>query len=450
VSAQNDSVNYFSFQEYCDIVRAHHPLIKQANLTLEKGNSQVLSAKGSFDPTVDANVNQKYFDKNQYYSFIDAGLKIPTWFGIEVYSGFDQNRGLYLNPENNLPVGGLFYAGVSVPLGQDLFIDKRRFILNQAKIYQLSTSAEQQLMINELIYDAGKTYWYWFIAYNKLLVCYEAFEIAQWRAKGVKLSADIGDKPSVDTLEVGIQVQNRKINYYQALIDFEKASAYLSVHLWLEGEVPMEIDSTVYPTILQSVGIIPFNPELTLSTDSLIENHPGMQIYAYKNSSIDLEKRYKQEQLKPEIDLSYNAITENVNGDVFSNYSINNYTWGLQFSSSLFLREERGQLQLTTIKQQELYLDTQMKRQKLLAEVNYALAEWRLSEQQLIVFTKTVFDLELLLESEKTLFMIGESSLFMVNAREMDYINAKLKLIDLMAKNQLSVLGVGYAFGSLK
>ena len=47
------------------------------------------------------------------------------------------------------------------------------------------------------------------------------------------------------------------------------------------------------------------------------------------------------------------------------------------------------------------------------------------------------------------MFEIGESSLFMVNSREMDYIQAQLKLIELISKNQTAYIGTLHALGTL-
>ncbi|MBK6953596.1 MAG: TolC family protein [Crocinitomicaceae bacterium] len=149
------------------------------------------------------------------------------------------------------------------------------------------------------------------------------------------------------------------------------------------------------------------------------------------------------------MNLKYNAITEPINGDPFSTYSINNYTWGLEFSSSLFLREERGALQMTSIEIQELNYEINLKKETLFYKASYASNEWRFTEQQVILFNQTVQDYNQLLNAEKTMFEIGESSLFMVNSREMDFIQAQLKLIELISKNQTAYIGTLHALGTL-
>ena len=56
---------------------------------------------------------------------------------------------------------------------------------------------------------------------------------------------------------------------------------------------------------------------------------------------------------------------------------------------------------------------------------------------------------EQLLSAENTLFETGESSLFLVNTRESNMVNARLKLVDLQAKQQKAVLMFKYNLGKV-
>ena len=232
ISAQIDVVNVLTFDEFMARVTKHHPLAMQADLKLEQGGATVRKARGGFDPKAFSDVSQKYFSDKQYYSVINSGLKIPTWYGVELKSGYSQNDGVFLNPQNNTPSAGLWYAGISVPIGQGLFIDKRRAELRKAKIYQESTKAERDLLYNELLYNAGKAYWDWFENYNTIKVYQNALDVSKQRFDAVKQGALFGDKPFIDTVEAAIQVQNRMLNLQEAELDYKNNSALLSVYLW--------------------------------------------------------------------------------------------------------------------------------------------------------------------------------------------------------------------------
>jgi outer membrane protein TolC len=115
----------------------------------------------------------------------------------------------------------------------------------------------------------------------------------------------------------------------------------------------------------------------------------------------------------------------------------------------LFLRKERGDLQLTKLKIQDSELALENKRANIGFKINASLNEWSTTKNQVDLYTRTVRDFSGLLDGERTLFELGESSIFLVNARETGYINAQIKLIELVAKNRKAILETNYALGIL-
>ncbi len=443
------NANVLTFDEFMELVKTHHPISKAAQLQLNKGDEELRIARGSFDPTIDVNVQQKYFDGKQYYDLSDGKLKVPTWFGIELEGGYEQNQGLYLNPQNRVPEAGLWYTGISIPLGEGLFIDKRRNMLRKAQVYQASTRAEQTKLLNELMFEAGKAYWSWFEAYNKMNIYEEALDLALERFNAVQTSAQLGDIPLIDTLESGIQVQNRHLFLQEAQLSFLNEKANLSVYLWLEGNVPLELEENTSPSSDDLIEAKTLDQKIKITLDTLINNHPDLQLYRFKLEQLKIEERWKREQIKPEFNLKYNPISEPINNDPFAEYSLANYKWGLEFSFPLFLRKERGELNLIRLSQQETNLEYELKRQSLIAKAQIAMNEWETTKEQHQLYSRTRDDYLGLLNGERQLFNGGESSLFLVNSRELGYINAQIKLIELLSKNQKAQLKTAYALGIL-
>ena len=444
---QPDTV--LTFEEFSERVNEHHPLAMQARLRSSFGEASLLRSRAGFEPKAAADVDQKYFSGDKYYSLVDAGLKIPTWFGAELKGGYEINEGKYLNPQNNVPDAGLWYAGISIPLGQGLFIDERRAELRKAQIYVQSTKAEQKAMLNDLLYEAGKTYWKWFESFNKLLVYQEAYTTADLRLKAIQRSAELGDRPYIDTLEASIQVQNRLVSLWDAELEYQNSTAQLGVFLWQDGNIPLELEDNTTPPSSQTINSTEVRTDLVSQIDSLINSHPQFLMYNYKMQELEVERRWKQEQLKPTVDLNYNAIAEPINGDVMENYSINNYKWGLSFSMPILLRKERAGLQLANLKLTETELQRSTKKAELQNKAINTINEWSTTANQVNQFRKTTQNYNQLLQGENRLFNIGESSLFMINSREMAYINAQIKLVELMAKNQKAELATQHALGVL-
>lgn len=449
VAAAQDAYRILPFDTFMVWVKNNHPVSVQAELALAQGNAKLMKSKGMFDPKLFTDVAQKYYDDKQYYAQFDGGVKIPTWFGIELQGGFEQNKGVYLNPENNTPDNGLWYAGVSVPIGQGLFIDERRAELKKAKAFVNISESERQILLNNVMYDAGKTYWDWFFAYNTLQVYQNALDLAEQRFSAVRQGAQFGDRPFIDTLEAGIQVQNRSISLMQAELDFKNATALLEVYIWAEGIIPLSLELNTIPASLDEVLPSLSDKSPVAIYDSLIANHPKLKQYGFKMDQLKIEKRWQKEQLKPELNLKYNPLSSPTTDNWLGNFSVNNYTFGVQFAMPLFLRKERADLQVVKYKMESLNAESEMASATLHYKVQASFNEWNATMKQVGIYNQTVKDYQSLLAGERQLFEKGESSLFMVNSRELGYINAQIKQIKLLTNNKKASLTASYALGVL-
>lgn len=424
-SQQSDSV--FTYNQFIEIVKEHHPIAFQASLKEKEGDAYLLKAKGGFDPKLSSDFRSKEYSGDQYYSYFNSNLKVPTWFGLQVEGGYDNNDGYRLNNESYTPSSGLWYAGISANIGRGLFIDERRAELKQARLVRGSTLLEQKMILNQLIYDASIAYWECSKAFNKMQIYTEAVESAEQRFEGVYKSALFGDKPFVDTLKARIQVQERELKLEQSRLEFQNKTAYLNVFLWQDGFIPLELDSIVLFQNLNKIdSSIP-----SINIDSVVYAHPE---YALTENDLEISKidfRLKKEALKPELKLKYNALTEVDGQNYATNFSPNNYTFGVQFSYPIFSRKLRGENKLAKVKLDEqeskLMFKFQVLKYKILASQNSFLS----TEDQLNIYASSLTNYEELYNSELQLFDIGESSLFLLNVRDLALMDAKVKYLDL-------------------
>ena len=316
--SQNGESTVFSLDSFLNVVKNNHPLAIQANLQVEKGAASLQTARGAFDPKLQADIAQKYYKGVEYYDLGESKLKIPTWFGIELEGGYERNQGEFINPQNDMPSAGLWFAGITLPIGEGLFIDERRAELRKAQSIVAQSEAEKDLLLNELLFNAGVAYWDWFMSYNNLRIYGEAFDLAQYRFNAVKQSTLLGDAPSIDTLEAGIQLQNRTLNLEEAKLNFKNATAFLSVYLWKDGVIPLEIKNNVIPDSMEN--IIRNVPQIKGEIDSLLNIHPELRIGYAKIQQLAIEERWSKEQLKPTINLKYQPLVEAVGNDPLANY----------------------------------------------------------------------------------------------------------------------------------
>jgi len=450
LSMAQDSLVVLSQERFIEMVLKYHPIARQSSLVLEQGEYGIKKARGGFDPYVFTYFDEKHFDEKDYYSILGTGLKVPTWIGLDVKFGYDRNQGVYLNPENTLPDNGLWYAGVSLPLGEGLFIDERRKVVQQARLFSQYTQVEQTRMLNDLILDALENYWNWVKTYNQLQVYREFVDLALERFEGIKGSFEGGDKPAIDTLEAYIQVQNRRIGVNQSLIDYQKATLELSNYLWFENDLPLEISEGLVPPGLGDPG-----NEIQVSSENLNEvlvaiddNHPELQLYEYKLADLEIEQRWKKEKIKPKVNLNYNFLNEAFGSGVETN-ALNNYKWGVEFSMPILLRSEIGDLRLTQIKMKEAEFNRSQKSLEVTNKILTYFQQLQNLTDQVNLYDENVINYERLLNGERQKFNAGESSLFLINSREVSFIDARIKLLDVIAKTRITYWSYYWASGNL-
>uniref|UniRef100_UPI0025BAEFD4 TolC family protein n=2 Tax=unclassified Flavobacterium TaxID=196869 RepID=UPI0025BAEFD4 len=242
-----------TYNEFLGYVKKYHPLVKNANLELSKAQANLMMARGGFDPKIEVDFSQKQFKDKEYYSILNSSFKIPTWYGIELKAGFDNNEGVYLNPENTTPNQGLTSFGISVPLGQGLFINQRMADVRKAKIQVKLSESERKLQAVSILYDASLAYFNWKKNFEEMKL-YEMYsKNAEIRLQGIKSLITQGDKPAIDSIEAGIIVKNRALSLEDSKLKLTKAKLELSNFMWLENNIPLEISDELVPeTALES------------------------------------------------------------------------------------------------------------------------------------------------------------------------------------------------------
>lgn len=419
-----------TYEEYLGYVKKYHPLVKQANLKINEGQARLMQARGAFDPKLEAEFDRKKFKSTTYYDKLNTTFKIPTWFGIEFKGSFEDNSGYYLNSESSIPAGGLYNVGVSVPLAKGLLINKRMAMFQKAKLFQKQTYAEQQLAVNTILRDASMAYFKWLKAYREWLLYTSFLSNAKVRFEGVKKNFELGEYAAIDTLEAGIILNNRKLSFEKARITLLKSSLEVSNYLWLENDIPVELEELVRPDIhtFQNVDAILKTTPLDMES-AVIEKHPKLQILDLKYKRQQIDRRLYVNNLLPQIDLEYNFLTETP--ELVNSFNTANYKSGVRLSFPLFLRKERADLQLSKLKLSDtefVLASTKVGLQNKLNAIRNELASY---EKQQALTRDIVQDYTALLQAEERKFTLGESSLFLINARESKLIEAELKAIDM-------------------
>ena len=440
LSFSQDSAKVFSPDAFAFYVKKYHPVSVQASLISKRAESEVQASKGGFDPKLYTVIDEKNYSDKNYYSLLDAGLKIPTWFGVEFKAAYQQNAGLYLNPENEVPLNGQFLAGANISLLQGMFIDERRAMLKQSRLLLDYSQNEQRVVLNDLMLEAFESYWTWVNDYNQLLIQQKAVVLAETRYKALVNNYKQGEQPAIDTLEAYIQYQTRLYTLNDAKLKLQQSRMYMSTYLWYENNVPLELNERLAAPVLNIRENVRAIDSLNKSAIVIDDNHPLLQQYQLKLSQLEIDRRLKAEKIKPKLDLNYNFINEPVNAMPFDGMDFQNAKWGVNFSFPIFIRKERGDLNITKIKIRETDLGRDLKAYDLKNKSNIIIAEINTLKAQLDLYETVVQNYDKLLQAERQKFDNGESSVFLVNARELSLIQAEVSYVSLGAKYQQSYI----------
>jgi outer membrane protein TolC len=422
------SSSMLTLDDFLGYVKQFHPLVKQANLEVSQAQSEIIAARGGFDPKIEVDYEKKQFKSTEYFDLLNSTFKIPTWYGIEVKAGFDQMEGVNLNPQNITPLDGLATVGIAIPVGQGLFINKRMADLRKAKLYNELSQAERDLEVANILHQACFTYFDWYRNYNEYQLYVTFLKNAQIRFDGIRNLIKEGDRPAIDSVEAGILIQTRKLSLEQSRIKTVKSRLELSNYLWLENTVPVELQDTIIPETA-----IEKNIESTLQTNGLLladldfANHPKIRALQNKVNILDVDRRLKGDMLKPRIDLNYNFLQEST---ALDNFNTDNYKYGLSFSLPLFLRKERGNFQVAKFRVQDAELDLQFENVALKNKIDYQIQEISSLQEQISLTGNLVNSYQILLNSEERLFIFGESSIFLINTRENSLLSSSIEQLE--------------------
>jgi len=424
-----NSSNEFSYNEFLGYVKKYHPLVKNADLEITRAQANLMMARGGFDPKIEVDFDKKQFKDKEYYSILNSSFKIPTWYGIEVKAGFDNNEGIYLNPQNTVPNQGLTSFGISVPLGQGLLINQRMADVRKAKMQVQLSQAERKLEAIAVLYDASVAYFNWKRNYDEVQLYKVYQKNAQIRFKGIETLIQQGDKPAIDSVEAGIIVKNRTLSLEDSELKLAKAKLELSNYLWLDNSIPLELSDALIPENKLATTI-----QETLRTNDLqnqdfsITNHPKINALERKIDMLNVDRKLKANALLPKIDLSYSYLSE---PSYIDNYQFNDYKIGVNFAFPLFLRKERGGLKLAQYKVQEIEFALSLERVQLTNKITAQKTEITSLTKQRSLIEGLVKNNQTMLQSEERLFSFGESSLFLINTRENNLVSAQLASIAL-------------------
>jgi outer membrane protein TolC len=405
-----------------------------------------LRARGGFDPKIEVDYDRKKFKNTEYYDLLNATFKIPTWYGVEFKANFEENSGQFLNPSLKLPEEGLYSAGVSFSLAQGLLTNERMASLKQAKSFIRQSQADRDYLVNDILFNASLAYFEWLEATNEQQIYSSFLENAKVRLNAITRSVEEGDKAAIDITEARILLQNRELDLEMSRLKMRKAALKVGNYLWINN-IPLELEENVVPkspsiNVLESVLIL----EGITNMEEYAKSHPKLRSLDAKIEGLLVDRNLKRNKLLPKVDLQYNFLSQDY--EQLNSFNLANYKAFVNVSFPIFLRKERGDLQLANYKIQNAEFDkaaASLNIANKIAGINF---EIRSLDTQNKLINDIVTDYRLLVKAEERKFILGESSLFLINTREQKLIDAQIKENSLLIKQLNATARLFNALGS--
>lgn len=418
--------NTITVDDFLEFVMKNHPLSTVADLQVDKAQSKLLKARGNFDPKLDLEYDSKDYDDKNYFSNGISSLKIPIWYGPNFKASYQRANGVFLNADQNVPEDGLFSFGVEIPLGNGLFYDSRRYEQNTAEIKNELSGFERQKFINDLVFRSRINFIEWYQSLTNQQILLQNQNNANQRLDLVKKGFFAGDIPAIDTLEAFVQYRNRFVDFNKGVAKFtnvlSKTAGFISFGEYFEELLVMQ------PVIEQTLD----TNRLKEIIDNISGLNPDLQILNGKIEIAELNKDLALENLKPNVNVNYNFINNGENYYNFNEYQVANNKWNVNFSYPLFLRKQRGNIQLAEIDIKESELKLQEKSVSIFYKLEGLYNQIARIIPLIDEYQKVQENYAKLLEAEFVKYNLGDSSLFKVNTRENKLIEVQLKVIELI------------------
>jgi outer membrane protein TolC len=429
IHGQNEGEWLLTEREFLRQVLLYHPSLVSEELEVERAKQRVQVARAKFDPEFMAEWMTKNFDDKQYYDYQNGALSWQAPPGIKVRAGMERNRGDFVNPEFNTPSEGLVFAEVAVPLGDGLFRTADQTRLQKARVDANRAVSQLELSSRNVVMSAADLYWNWVATQKDLELRQEISELAVLRYGQIQNRFRQGLATGMDTLEAYTLYLQRET---------ERLSTEQLLERWLQGAGTMIWDESLFSAYRNARVVIDTNwtsgiDVVTTARRSPLIN-PIMEIANFQLQSAQLDRLLARERLKPDVFLKGKALS--TRGAPIE-LSGNSAVLGVSAYLPILSRRERAEWKLTNLRLEQLEVSISARERDLMQLYEQLSNQLKLIKEQERILSENVANAFELLQMENKLLLFGESTLILVNLRETNYINFKLRYIDVQRRKKL-------------
>jgi outer membrane protein TolC len=434
------------------IVRARHPVARQARLARRVAGAELQMARGVFwDPVANVMWDRKTFGNIAYYDYVVAGVKVMTPLGIDLKLGYERTSpdGVFFNPDRFTPASGLLVAGVTVPLARGILTDPRRTAVTVRSELRNAAEADRLAIVNKLLFAAVKDYSAWYEAERRRAVADTGIVLAEFRLEAVRQRVGAGDAAAIDTVEARLELERRRVQELEAGAAANTARLAVSQYLWDDDGAPLELAADARPDLGPLEGSRLDAATVDVLLACVLRQHPDILKAIAKLRQAEAERRLARSELLPDASLEAAALGDDATTGLSGGWPSvgNNYKLGLSAKTSLLLIKERGKFDATRFKTEIAQLELSIISREVRLAVLAALYDVGAFESILARQRAAAFLSRELRDAEVRRFEAGESTLFLVNIRDRALLDETLKVVAFEAKLAAARAALAFALG---
>lgn len=426
-------------------IRAHHPAIMSARARREQADTSVQRARGAFD----LNLNQSTLSRlNGFYDgqYLEQSITQPLEIaGADISATYRRSEGSFPIYEDffNTMNDGEASIGLSFSLLRDRDLDERRAGLFAATYTQTIGGIEEQLAINQLLYEGLNAYLNWYQASQVTAVANSLVELAETRREGIESRVANGDLAAITLTEFETTLLTRQIALQEAQQELLRAQQQLLFYWRSDSGVDFSAGQLILPELPISWPFDDFAFD-SVWQNRIIDNHPSLQDLDAQLQIARTEAQLARNNLLPELDLKVQFGNDFGSGRA-SLDGPESYV-GLSFSMPLQRNRAKADRASALARINELEYDRQLQYDRLSLSMNQSLLQLATFNQLRQLRTEQAEIAKELENQEHTRFDAGDSDQFLLNARETAAGQAQLEAIAAEVawlRQKLSLLALG-------
>ncbi len=396
-------------------VRTRFPLIEAAMLKWQAAEADYTASKGAFDHQLKFKSRNLIEDEYENDFFQTSLERTLPYYGIGLIAGHRQGTGNFPAYDGKLETSsaGEIFAGISLPLLQNLSTDQVRSNLEIGKLQKLQAGVQLELKRNIYVHKALILYFKFLLEKKKYSIKKAVLELAENRNQMVKAKFKSGDIAKLKLTENERSIRKRKADLLKSEITLNGLTAQLNLY------VP-EFSPSLDHVQLDSMQIS--KPTLPKAID--FSTLPQTQILELeRKKAAVLERLYRQSRL-PSLNVEVLGHKELSQNDPYDPEALQ---IGIKFNYPLENRKATGKTVSQAYKTGALVKQQEYAVRELSRSYHYSNRALSLSLERWENLVKEVENTKTMANAEKKLWEQGSSDLYLVNLREEDVADAEIR-----------------------